>query len=157
MFVYAISNNFSKTLNTSLQGQIAAHALLGQKPTISGNHYTMAHEIDGKPYVAKVADSIFGGRNLSILAPTGPVLGIYHEDESFFAASTNQESRYFHEFIDNNSDGNVDSVMLVREFWSKEHRFLGRYQKPVPPTEIHQAEFQKASAVLAVKLGIKTP
>jgi len=152
--VYGISNNFSKVVNTTLYGQLAALAVGDQKPTLTGNVYTLRREIDGQRYLIKVSDSIFGGRTLNLQVPAKPFESIYHEDEKFFAAVTNQESRYYYVFVDENSDGKLDSALQVRELWSAQNRFLGRYHKPVPATPELQALYAEAARTLAQRLGL---
>ena len=41
LVVYGISNNFSKSVNTSLYGKLSAFALGNKKPTLSGSVYTV--------------------------------------------------------------------------------------------------------------------
>ncbi|MBI3024736.1 MAG: hypothetical protein HYY66_03490, partial [Candidatus Tectomicrobia bacterium] len=59
------------------------------------------------------------------------------------------------EFIDQGSDGKLDSALAVREIWSSERRFLGRYQNPTAPTAEPQALYEKSAQELAAKLGLK--
>ena len=152
--VYGISNNFSKSVNTSLYGKLGAFALGDRKPTLSGSVYTLRQTIGGKKYTLEVSDSIFGGRTLRLQAPTGPIQRIYHKDEKFFANVANQYSRYYYMFVDEESDGVVDSILQVRELWSKENRFLGRYQNPIAPNEELQKTYQEAAKTLAKQIGV---
>ena len=64
LMVYGISNNFSKSVNTSLYGKLSAFALGDRKPTLSGSVYTVKQTIGGQKYTLEVSDSIFGGRTL---------------------------------------------------------------------------------------------
>ncbi len=154
LVVYGISNNFSKSVNTSLYGKLSAFALGNKKPTLSGSVYTVNRTIGDKKYTLLVSDSIFGGRTLRLQAPTGPIQKIYHKDEKFFSDVSNQYSRYYYTFIDDKSDGTVDSILQVREIWSKENRFLGRYHNPITPNPELQKSYQEAAKTLAKQIGI---
>ncbi len=156
LVVYGISNNFSKSVNTSLYGKLSAFALGDKKPTLSGSVYTVNQMIGGKEYTLLVSDSILGGRTLRLQAPTGPIQKIYHKDEKFFSDVSNQYSRYYYMFVDDKSDGIVDSILQVREIWSKENRFLGRYHNPIAPNPELQASYQEAAKTLAKQFGIAT-
>ena len=156
LVVYGISNNFSKSVNTSLYGKLSAFALGDRKPTLSGSVYSVNQTIGGKKYTIEVSDSIFGGRTLRLQAPTGPFQRIYHKDEKFFGNVTNQYSRYYYMFVDDKSDGTVDSILQVREIWSKENRFLGRYHNPVAPSPELQKSYQEAAKTLAKQVGVAT-
>lgn len=155
LFVYAVSNNFAKGLHTGAAGRLAALAMAGQKPTLAGGVYTLEREVDGQKYVIQARDSIFGSRTLHLQVPAKPFESLYHKDERHFAALTNQTSRFYYEFIDQGSDGKLDSALAVREIWSSERRFLGRYQNPTAPTAELQALYQKSAQELAAKLGLK--
>ncbi len=154
LVVYGISNNFSKSVNTSLYGKLSAFALGDKKPTLSGSVYTVNRTIGGKEYTLLVSDSILGGRTLRLQAPTGPIQKIYHKDEKFFSDVSNQYSRYYYMFVDDKSDGTVDSILQVREIWSKENRFLGRYHNPIAPNPELQKSYQEAAKTLAKQFGI---
>lgn len=154
LMVYGISNNFSKTVNTSLYGKLSAFALGSEKPTLAGGVYTVNRMIGGKRYTLLVSDSILGGRTLRLQAPTNPIQKIYHEDEQFFSNIANQYSRYYHLYIDDKSDGTVDSILQVREIWSKENRFLGRYHNPIAPSPELQRAYQEAAKTIAEQIGI---
>ena len=154
LVVYGISNNFSKSINTSMYGKLSAFALGDKKPTLSGSVYTVKQTIGGEKYTLKVSDSIFGGRTLKLQAPTGPFQKIYHRDEQFFSNVANQYSRYYYMFVDEKSDGTVDSILQVREIWSKENRFLGRYHNPVAPNAELQKSYQEAAKTLSKQIGI---
>ena len=154
LVVYGISNNFSKSVNTSLYGKLSAFALGDKKPTLSGSIYTINRTIGGEKYTLLVSDSIFGGRTLQLQAPTGPIQKIYHKDEKFFSDVSNQYSRYYHMFVDDKSDGIVDSILQVREIWSKENRFLGRYHNTITPSPELQKSYQEAAKTLAKQFGI---
>ncbi len=154
VMVYGISNNFSKTVNTSIYGKLSSFALGSSKPTLSGSVYTVKKTIEGQKYTLLVSDSILGGRTLRLQAPTNPIQKIYHEDEQFFSNVSNQYSRYYHMFVDDKSDGTVDSILQVRELWSKENRFLGRYHNPVAPTPELQQAYQEAAKKLAERIGL---
>ena len=155
LFVYAVSNNFAKGLNTTVPGRLAALAMAGQKPTLAGGMYTVEREVDGQKHVIQAQDSIFGARTLHLQVPAKPFERLYHADEKYFAALTNQTSRFFYEFVDRNSDGTLDAALAVREIWSDGHRFLGRYQNPTAPTPELQALYAKSAEELAAKLGVK--
>ena len=154
LVVYGISNNFSKSVNTSLYGKLSAFALGDKKPTLSGSIYSINQTIGGKKYTLLVSDSIFGGRTLQLQAPAGPIQKIYHKDEKFFDNVSNQYSRYYYTFVDDKSDGTVDSILQVREIWSKENRFLGRYHNPIAPNPELQKSYQQAAKTLAKQFGI---
>lgn len=155
IFVFAISNNFSKAVNSSLYARISLAATGKHKPTLIGNEFTITRKIGGMAYSAKVTDSIFGSRTLILTAPAKPFGdNLYHEDEKFFNSAVNQDSRFYYVFQDEKSDGKLDSVLKVREFWSKENRLLGRYQKSLLPTKELEAIYQNAAKTLASGLGI---
>ena len=154
LVVYGISNNFSKSVNTSLYGKLSAFALGDKKPTLSGSVYTVNRTIGDKEYTLLVSDSILGGRTLRLQAPTGPIQKIYHKDEKFFSDVSNQYSRYYYMFVDDKSDGTVDSILQVREIWSKENRFLGRYHNSITPNPELQKSYQEAAKTLAKQFGI---
>ena len=87
LVVYGISNNFSKSVNTSLYGKLSSFALGDRKPTLSGSVYSVNQTIGGKRYTLEVSDSIFGGRTLRLQAPAEAFQKIYHKDEKFFETS----------------------------------------------------------------------
>ena len=91
---------------------------------------------------------------MQLQAPTGPIQKIYHKDEKFFSDVSNQYSRYYHMFVDDKSDGIVDSILQVREIWSKENRFLGRYHNTITPSPELQKSYQEAAKTLAKQFGI---
>ena len=91
---------------------------------------------------------------MRLQAPTDPIQKIYHKDEKFFSDVSNQYSRYYYTFIDDKSDGTVDSILQVREIWSKENRFLGRYHNPITPNPELQKSYQEAAKTLAKQFGI---
>ena len=154
LMVYGISNNFSKSVNTSIYGKLSAFALGDRKPTLSGGVYSVNQTIGGKKYTIEVSDSIFGGRTLRLQAPAGAFQRIYHKDEKFFSNVANQYSRYYYMYVDEKSDGTVDSILQVRELWSRENRFLGRYHNPVTPNEELQKSYQEAAKTLAKQIGV---
>ncbi len=154
LLVYVISNNLSKSMNDSIYGRIAASAVGEGKPTLLGAEYTKTLGSGRERRVVQVNDSIFGGRTLTLQAPSAPFLGIYHQDEKFFVSNTNQVSWFFNVFVDENSDGRLDSILRVREFWSKENRLLGRYQNPVPATPELQAAYERAAGAIGKELGL---
>lgn len=155
IFVFAVSNNFSKAMNSSLYARISAAAAGKRKPSLMGSEYTIKRKVGGKEYSAKVTDSVFGTRILILTAPTKPFGDdIYHNEEKFFSSLVNQSSRFYYVFIDKKSDGKLHSVLKVREFWSKGNRLLGRYQKTLPPSKELQTLYQKAAEALAGGLGI---
>jgi NAD-dependent dihydropyrimidine dehydrogenase PreA subunit len=155
IFVWAISNNLSKAVNSSLYSKIGALAIQNKKPKLGGMEYSITRKIGGKNYLVKVSDSIFGSRTLTLQIPAAPFgEDIYHKDEKFFAANENQESRFFYVFIDKKSDGTLDAALKVREFWSKSNQFLGRYQKPLRPTSDLQNSYHSAAQKLAKSLGL---
>lgn len=156
VFIFAVSNNLSKAMNSSIYGRISSIASGKQKPSLIGNESTLVRRIGNHEYSAKVTDSIFGPRTLTLTAPAKPFEeNIYHNEEKFFALLANQDSRFFYVFIDKKSDGKLDSVLKVREFWSKENRLLGRYQKSLSPTKEMQSLYQKAARTFADGLGDK--
>ena len=131
LVVYGISNNFSKSVNTSLYGKLSAFALGDKKTDAFGQH------LHGQPddrrrknirswYPIRYSE----GRTLRLQAPTGPIQKIYHKDEKFFSNVSNQYSRFYYMFVDDKSDGTVDSILQVREIWSKENRFHGPVPQP---------------------------
>jgi ferredoxin len=155
IFVWAISNNFLKMVNSSLYSKISAFAIQNKKPKLGRNEYTVAHKIGGKNYFVKVSDSIFGPRTLTLQVPSTPFgENIYHKDEIFFSANKNQESRFYYIFIDNKSNGTLDAALKVREFWSKGNQFLGRYQKPLLPTGDLQRIYISETKKMAKSLGL---
>ena len=154
LVVYGISNNFSKSVNTSLYGQLSSFALGDRKPTLSGSVYTINETIGDKQYTLEVSDSIFGGRTIRLQAPAEAFQRIYHKDEKFFSNFANQYSRYYYMYVDEKSDGTVDSILQVRELWSKENRFLGRYHNPIEPSPELQKSYQEAAKTLAKKIGV---
>ncbi len=155
IFVFAVSNNFSKAMNSSLYAQISAAAAGKQKPSLIGSEYIIKRKVGGMEYSAMVTDSVFGTRTLKLTAPTKPFGdNIYHNEEKFFSSLVNQSSRFYYVFIDKKSNGKLDSVLKVREFWSKGNRLLGRYQKTLPPSKELQTLYQKAAKTLAGRLGI---
>ncbi len=154
LMVYAISNNFSKSFNTSIYGKLSAFALGSKKPTLSGGIYAVNQMIDDERYTLMVSDSILGGRTLRLQTPAGPIQKIYHKNEKFFSNVSNQYSRYYHVYVDEKSDGTVDSILQVREIWSKENRFLGRYHNPIPPNPEFQQSYQEEARMLANQIGI---
>jgi len=157
LMIYGISNNFSKTVNASVYGKLSAFALGSRKPTLSGGVYSVNRVIGGERYTLLVSDSIFGGRTLRLQAPTGPIQKIYHEDEKFFSNVSNQYSRYYYTFVDEKSDGTVDSILQVREIWSRENRFLGRYHNPIAPSPELQESYRNAARTLAKGIGLIKP
>ena len=155
LFAFAIWNNFSKATNFSLYAQLGALAIGGKKPNLAGGEYTISRRLGGREYRVKVSDSIFGARTLTLQVPAKPFGDdIYHRDEKFFAANQNEDSRFFYVFVDRKSNGTLDSALKVREFWSKENRFLGRYQKPLPPNGELQKIYRDAARKLGGKLGL---
>ncbi len=155
VFAYAILTNFSKATNYSLFGRIGSAAIGKKKPSLVGGEFTLARKIGGKRYLVKVSDSIFGARTLTLQAPAPPFKGdIYHKDEKYFRSLVNQDSRFYYIFIDEKSNGSLDSVLKVREFWSKDNRFLGRYQKPIEPTDELQSIYRKEAGKIARNLGL---
>ncbi len=154
LMVYGISNNFSKSVNMTLYGKLGNFALGDKKPTLSGSVYSVNQIIEGRKYTLEVSDSIFGGRTLRLQAPAQPFQKIYHDGEKFFSNMANQYSRYYYMYVDDKSDGSVDSVLQVRELWSKENRFLGRYHNPVTPNAELQKSYQEAAKTLARQIGI---
>ncbi len=156
VFVFAVSNNLSKAMNSSLYARISSVATGTQKPSLIGDEHTISRKVGKEEYSAKVTDSVFGARTLTLTAPTKPFGDdLYHNEEKFFASLVNQDSRFYYVFIDKKSDGKLDSVLKVREFWSKENRLLGRYQKSLPPSKELQSLYQKAAKTLAARLGIE--
>jgi len=156
LFVYAVSNNFAKEMNTGVPGRLAALAMGGQKPTLAGSVYTFERQANGSRYVIRAHDSILGSRDLRLQVPAPkPFESLYHKDEVHFASATNQSSRFYYEFIDRGSDGTLDSVLAVREIWSDGQRYLGRYQSPTAPTPELQALYLKSAEEAAQKLGAK--
>ena len=155
IFVFAVSNNFSKAMNSSLYAKISAAVAGKQKPSLLGSEYTIIRKVGGKEYSAQVTDSVFGARILTMTAQTKPFTDdIYHNEEKFFSSLANQDSRFYYIFIDKKSDGQLDSVLKVREFWSKGNRLLGRYQKTLSPSKELQTLYQKAAEKFAGGLGI---
>jgi ferredoxin len=155
IFAFAIWNNISKVTNFSLYARIGALAIAGKKPDLSGSEYTINRRFGGKEYRVKVSDSIFGARTLTLQVPTKPFgENIYHQDEKFFAANQNENSRFFYVFVDRKSNGTLDSALKVREFWSKGNTFLGRYQKPLSPTDELQKIYRTEAQKLGKKLGL---
>ena len=154
LVIYGISNNFSKRVNASLYGKLSAFAMGSRKPTLSGGVHTLDKIIGGERYALLVSDSIFGGRTLRLQAPTDPIRRIYHEDEKFFSNVSNQYSRYYYVFIDEKSDGTLDSALQVREIWSRENRFLGRYHNPVAPGPELREAYRKAARTMAKGIGL---
>ena len=156
LFAYAISNNLSKSFNRDVFSRLSTMAVGDRKPSFMGDEYTLERTIDGKIYSVKVADSILGSRSLTLQIPAKPILGIYHKDEKFFAENTNQESRFYYLLIDKNSDGTLDDALVIREFWSKEKKFIGRYQNPIPPNPDLQSSYQEAAELLARHFGLRS-
>lgn len=155
VLIFAISNNFSKAMNPSLYAEIGKVALGEHKPTLIAQEHSLSTKIGDMEYSIKVADSVFGPRTLFLKVPTKPFEeNLYHEDEQSFSALVNQESRFFYIFKDENSDGKLDSVLEVREFWSKGNKLLGRYQRTLPPTKELEAVYKNAAERLAKRLNV---
>lgn len=155
ILVFAIGNNISKVMNFSLYSKLSSHTIGKRKPKLGGNEYSLGREVEGKQYKVMVSDSIFGARTLTLQVQLAPFSDtIYHEDEKYFAFNENQDSRFYYVFIDKKSNGSLDSVLRVRELWSKENKFLGRYQKPLAPTEELEKTYQNEARKLARQLGL---
>ena len=90
IFVFAISNNFSKAMNSSLYARIGSAAAGKQKPTLIGSTHIITRKIGGKEYSARVTDSVFGPRTLTLTVPAKPFGdNLYHNEEKFFASLGN--------------------------------------------------------------------
>ena len=155
ILVFAIGNNISKTMNFSLYSKLGSHAIGKSKPKLGGSEYSLNKKVGEKQYKVMVSDSIFGARTLTLQVTSAPFNEkIYHEDEKYFAFNQNQDSRFFYVFIDEKSNGSLDSVLRVRELWSKENQFLGRYQKPLTPTDALEKIYHQEASKLAKQLGL---
>lgn len=146
LVVYVVSNNFAKTLNETIYGKIGALAVGDRKPTLMGSTYSVARDAGEGRHIARVTDSIFGGRNLTLQAPSEPSSqNTPHKDEKY---------RFYYVFEDNNSDGTLDAVFQVREQRTTGNRLLGRYQKPLRPTPVLQHAYERAAKTFAEKTGL---
>lgn len=155
ILLFAIGNNFSKAMDFSLYSKLGAHAIGKRKPKLGGSEYSLGKKVGGKQYKMTISDSIFGSRTLTLQVQLAPFSDtIYHEDEKYFAFNKNQDSRFYYVFIDEKSNGSLDSILRVRELWSKENQFLGRYQKPLTPTDELEKRYHREARKLAQQLGL---
>jgi hypothetical protein len=93
---------------------------------------------------ARVEDSIWSQRILKLRVPGKKPAILATEQEKRWLFYDRLKTVYYDEFVDEGSDGEVDKVLNVLEFWSDSDKLIGAYRKPAPEKNAYEQKYQQS-------------
>lgn len=157
--VYLGWQNIQKGRNRTPYGRLAATVLergaLHEPGHFKPSYRSLKLKFDSSEAEAQVRDSVWSRRVLTLKVPGKKNAILANEQEERWLNNSQLRSVYFDEFEDVGSDGKVDKVVRVLEFWSDTNRLVGSYRKTIPYDEAHARRYRQSvqKALLALSNG----
>ncbi len=140
--------NLQKNRNRSPYGQLAVAVLekgtLHEPGHFEPSYRSLTINYNGSKAEALVEDSIWGRRVLKLRVPGKKPAILATEQEKRWKFYDRLRTVYYDEFVDEGSDGKVDKVVQVLEFWSDSDKLIGAYRKPVPEKKAYEQKYQQS-------------
>lgn len=146
--IYLTWQNVAKARNDTPYGRLAAAVLergkLHKPGHLEPSYRSLQLNLDGSQAEARVHDSLWGGRTLTLKVPGPKTAILASEQEDRWLNNKQFRSAYYDEFVDESSDGTVDRVVRVLEFRSDTNRLVAAYRKAVPHSKAHERRYRES-------------
>jgi hypothetical protein len=140
--------NLQKNRNRSPYGQLAVAVLekgtLHEPGHFEPSYRSLTLDYNGSKVEARVEDSIWSQRILKLRVPGKKPAILATEQEKRWLFYDRLKTVYYDEFVDEGSDGEVDKVLNVLEFWSDSDKLIGAYRKPAPEKNAYEQKYQQS-------------
>ncbi len=140
--------NFQRSRNSTPFAQLAI-TVLKKGALIEPGHFKPSfHQLhldyNNKPVEAKVQDSIWGNRILTLKIPGKKSSILASRQEDLWQNNKQLKSVYFNEYVDVGSNGEIDEIRKVLEFRSGSNILVGSYRKTVSSDATHKKLYQES-------------
>jgi hypothetical protein len=140
--------NLQKNTNRSPYGKLALAVLekgtLHEPGHFEPSYRSLILDYNGSKAEALVEDSIWGRRILKVRVPGKKPAILATEQEKRWLFYDRLKTVYYDEFVDKGSDGKVDNVLNVLEFWSDSDTLIGSYRRPAPEKKAYEQKYQQS-------------
>jgi hypothetical protein len=140
--------NIQKSRNRTPFGLLAAAVIergaLQEPGHFEPSYHQLRLNFDGSKSEAKVHDSPWGRRTLTLKMLGKKTAILASEQEARWLNNKEFRSAYYDEYVDVGSNGKVDQVIQVLEFRSGSNQLVGAYRKTIRPDRAHESRYRQS-------------
>ena len=139
--------NLQKSRNQTPFGLLAAAVIergaLQEPGPFEPNYYQLRLNFNGFKAEARVHDSPWSRRTLTLKVPGKKTTILASEQEERWLNNTELRSVFYDEYVDIGSNGKVDHVIQVLEFRSDSNQLVGAYRKTIRTDPAHESRYRQ--------------